>query len=408
MLNVFGSFLGLLAGSALCRACRQLVGVCGRGGPRQAGLRLTSLLAAVLLAGCSKEGDKKGASRAGPPAAVTVADVAKKALPVEIRTFGTVEASATVAVRAQIGGLLTNLHFREGQDVKQGDLLFSIDSRPAEAALKQAEANLARDTVLQKNAESEAGRQEELLKKGLTSQDIRDQARTAADALAAAVRADQAGVDNARLELAYCSIQAPINGRTGRLMADPGNVVKANDTVLLTLNRIKPVYVSFAVPQGQLPAIQPRMAAEALPLRVFIPGGADQPETGALTFVDNAVDPRTGTVLLRGAFTNDNLRLWPGQFVNVVLTLAVQTEAVVIPSAAVQAGQKGVHVFVVKADMTAESRPITVQRTFDDETVVASGLAPGERVVTDGQLRLGPGVTVEIKSAAPKPSVAPP
>lgn len=369
--------------------------------PRYAQAFPALLLAmALVVVGCGK-GDNKNRAKS-PALAVTVVDVVAMAVPLEIRTFGTVDASATVAVKAQIGGVLTNRHFQEGQDVKRGDLLLSIDSRAAEAALKQAEANRARDAIQQKNAEIEAGRQEELFKKGLTSQDVRDQARTTADALAAAVKGDDAQVETARLELDYCSIRAPLDGRTGRLMVDVGNVVKADDLTLVTINQVRPVYVRFAVPQDELPAIRKHMAGASLPLQAVIPGEPGRPESGALTFVDNAVDKNTGTIQVRGTFTNDSARLWPGQFVSVILTLAVQHDAIIVPSAAVQTGQKGTYVFVVKPDMTAENRPITVDRAYSDKTVVSAGIAVGERVVTDGQFRMGPGARVEIKSATPK------
>ena len=371
-------------------------------------LSLAPLAFTVAFSGCRKSGDGKGATGSMPPVAVTVAEVVSKAIPLELRTFGAVDASASVAIKAQIGGVLTNIHFREGQEVKRGDLLLSIDSRPADAALKQAEASLARDTIQQKNAEIEAGRQEELFKKGLAAQDVRDQARTTADALTAATKADQAAVEIAQLELAYCSIRAPIDGRTGKLMVDIGNVVKANDLTLLTLNQVKPVYVTFAIPQDKLPVVRKHMGSASLPIRASVPDESEMPENGVLTFVDNAVDKATGTVQLRGTFTNDSARLWPGQFVSVILTLTIQQDAIVVPSTAVQTSQNGTYVFIVKSDLTAERRPITVARTFNGETVIAAGLAPGERVVTDGQFRLGPGAKLECKPGASKDPAARP
>jgi multidrug efflux system membrane fusion protein len=365
-------------------------------------------LVLILAVGCDKE--KKGGKQkpAAPAVAVTVAEVVRKSVPVEIRTFGTVEASASVAIKAQIGGALTNVHFRAGQEVLPGDLLLSIDARPAEAALKRAEADLCRDVVQQKNAVTEAGRQEELFKKGLASQEVRDQAATAAEALTAAVKADEATVDGARLELAYCAIRSPIAGRTGKLLVDVGNVIKANDLALLTVNQIKPVYVNFAVPQRELSAIQERMGVQPLAVRILAANKTDLLETGILTFLDNEVKTATGTIQLRGTFANANGRLWPGQFVSVVLTLSVQSDAVVVPSVAVQTSQSDTYVFVVKPDMTAENRSIKVSRAYGDETVIAAGLEPGERVVTDGQFRLSLGSKVDIKSATKKSAVVAP
>jgi multidrug efflux system membrane fusion protein len=354
-------------------------------------------------AGCAGEdqtGKKRGAGDRQPPVPVKVAEVVTKAVPLEIRTFGTVEASATVAVKSQITGILTNVHFREGQDVNKHDLLFTIDPGPFQVSLKQAEAILARDTVQWKNAEKEANHQEELCKKGLVPQDTRDQAKTTADALAATVRADSAAAENARIQLEYCFIRSPIDGRTGNVMVDPGNLVKANDITLATINQIKPVRVSFMVPQQKLADIREQKAQKQLDVRATIPGNKPRSETGTLTFVDNAVDPATGTIRLKGTFANDSRQLWPGLFVNVTLLLTVQTDAVAIPSAAVQAGQKGTYVFVVYPDLSVSNRTITVDRSYEDLSIISAGLSPGERIVTDGQLRLTPGAKVELKGPA--------
>jgi multidrug efflux system membrane fusion protein len=323
-------------------------------------------------------------------------------VPLDIRTFGTVEASATVAVKAQVTGMLTVVHFREGQDVKKDDLLFSVDSAPFEAALKQAEAVLLRDRIQWTNAQADAGRVEALFGKGMVSQNDRDQARAAADTLGATVKADEAAVENARIQLGYCTIRSPMDGRTGNRMTDVGNLVKANDATLVTIVRLQPVNVSFVVPQQSLPAIRRYMAEAPLQVTALAPDVKDKPAVGTLVFVDNAVDAGTGTVRLKGAFANDDTRLWPGQFVGVSLLLTTQTNALVLPSAAVQTGQRGTYVFVVNQDSSVSNRPVVVERTYEDADVIASGLTAGERVVLDGQLRLTPNAKVVEAQAQPK------
>jgi multidrug efflux system membrane fusion protein len=308
---------------------------------------------------------------------------------------------ATVEVRPQVTGILTNVHFREGQDVKAGDLLFSLDGSSQEATLRQAEAVLTRDVAQARNAAREAIRQDELHQKGLVSDDLRDQARTAAEALSAATNASLAAVQNARLQMSYCSIRSPIDGRTGRVVLDAGNLVKANDIVLVTINQIRPIQVSFVAPQQKLNDIRKYMADGSLEVRASIPESRDKPDIGTLTFVDNAVDAGTGTIRLKGNFPNDDLRLWPGQFVNVALLLAVETNALVLPTLAVQTGQRGPYVFVVNPDLSVSNRAITVERTYEDTAVIASGLVPGERVVLDGQLRLTPDSKVVEATAQP-------
>jgi multidrug efflux system membrane fusion protein len=335
-----------------------------------------------------------------PPVPVSTAHVVRKAVPIEVRTFGTVEASATVAVKSQIGGMLTNIHFAEGADVRQDDLLFAIDSRQVQAALKQAEANLARDTAQHTTAAKELRRQEELLQKGFAAEGSCDEARGAAEALAAAMRAAEAAIENLKLQLGYCAVKAPVAGRAGAILIHQGNIVKPNDTPLVVIHALRPVKVGFDVPQQHLPAIRRELAGGRLAVRVA--PSADDPisETGGLDFIDNAVNPATGTIQLKGLFPNTDLRLWPGQFVSVVLTLAVETNALAIPSQAVQTGQKGAFVYVVKADGTVEDRPVVVNRTLDDEAVIDQGLNAGEQVVTDGQLRLRPGAKVQLKNSA--------
>jgi multidrug efflux system membrane fusion protein len=319
-------------------------------------------------------------------------------VPVDKRVFGHVEANLTATLRAQITGTLMTIHFKEGQSVKKGDRLFSIDPRPFEAALRQAEANLAKDKANHENAVKEAQRQKALLEKGITSQDEYDTAQTAADALSGTISADEAAIERAKIDLSYCSIDSPMDARAGAWMVHEGNLVTANETNLVVLNQVQPIQISFNVEQELLAEIQKQMAARPLQVQALIPGGEDTPEIGTLTFVDNTVDRTSGMIQMKATFPNPRERLWPGLYVNVVMTLATQPNAVVVASRAIQTGQKGLYVFVVKADDTVEARPVKIDRSLGDDTVISQGLAPGERVVTDGQLRLVPGAKVAVKS----------
>ncbi len=400
-----------------------------------------------------------------PPAPVAVAAVEQKTVPVQIQAIGSVEAYAVVSVRAQVGGELMRVHFKEGQDVKKGDLLFTIDPRPLEATLAQAEANLAKDVVqvqqaravLERdrarisqtraalsrdqtqaaNAQVQAKRYEDLLKRGLIAQEQYDGLRTTADSLAATLRADEAdiksaeetvradeaavtsaeqtvkadeaAVQNAKLQLSYTSIKAPIDGRTGSLVLNEGNIVRAGgttDSTLVVINQVQPVYVTFTVPQQQLPLIKRYMGEGKLTVDAVAPGDP-RPLKGVVTFVDNAVDATTGTIRLKATFTNEDKRLWPGQFANVALTLSTEPDAIVVPSAAVQTGQQGQsYVFVVKPDATVEARPVVVARTQGSESVIRKGLEPGESVVVDGQTRLVGGAKVDVKGKGGRPGAA--
>ncbi len=329
---------------------------------------------------------------------MTAASVVQKTVPVQIRSIGNVEAYSTVGVKSQIGGVLMRVHFKEGQDVNKGFLLFTIDPRPYEAALKQAEANLAKDNAQLENAREEVRRYAELVKKGYVAQEQYDQIRTNAAALEATANADKAAVENAQLQLKYCYIYSPLTGRTGSLISHEGDLIKATaDNAMVVINQVQPIYVTFSVPEQYLAEIKKYMAAANVKVEAVIGNDASHPVMGVLTFVDNAVDATTGTIKLKATFVNQEKRLWPGLFVSVAVTLTAQPDAIVVPSQAIQTGQSGQYVFVIKQDLTAEARPVVVGRTLDGETVVEKGLTAGEKVVTDGQLRLVPGAMVEIK-----------
>ncbi len=363
------------------------------------------LLALLVLPACSENSSGKDPKRV-PAVPITVSTAAQKTVPVELHAIGTVQAYSTVTIKAQVEGTLASVFFREGQEVKKGDLLFTIDPRPFEAQLKQAEANLERDTALAENARLQVRRYEDLVEKGYVSREQYDQFRANAAALEGTILADKANVDTAKLQLDYCSIRSPIDGITGNLLVHAGNLVKANDAdhPLLVVNQVRPTYVVFSFPATNLPEIQRYMGLKTLKVEATASDRVAAPARGALTFLDNTVDPTTGTIQLKAQFPNANKALWPGQFVNVLLTLTTQPDAVVVPTQAIQAGQNGQYVFIVKPDLTAESRPIVAGRAIDGETVVEQGLAPGEQVVTDGQLRLTPGIKVEIKTSPVPPA----
>jgi multidrug efflux system membrane fusion protein len=414
------------------------------------------IVAIASLAGCTERSTAQTkAPAAPPPVPVGAAVVEQKPMPVQVTAVGNVQAYTTVSVKSQVAGQIQKVHFTEGQDVKQGQLLFTIDPRPLEAAVKQAEANVARDRaqlrqmeaarvqreaeVLQQqanlerdlanleNARVQEERYRRLVQEGLIAREQYDQMKTnwattqatvaatraavenakasaqAADAMIensrAAIQANEAVVETAKLQFAHTTIKSPMDGRTGNLLVQSGNVLKGNDDQpLVVITQVRPIYVSFAVPEAHLAAIKKFRASGPLKAAVQVDGGREV--SGTVTFMNNTVDATTGTIQLKATFPNADNTLWPGQFVDVAMTLTTES-AVVVPAQAVQTGQKGAFVFVVKADNTVESRPVKVLRRVARELVIESGVKPGERVVTDGQLRLVPGARVDVRPAKP-------
>jgi multidrug efflux system membrane fusion protein len=350
-------------------------------------------LSAALLAACSKPPEKPKDERVP----VTTATATQQNMPVQIRVIGSVQPISTVAIRAQVGGELTRVWFREGQDVRRGDRLFTIDPRPYQAELAQAQANLARDEAQLRNAEADAARYTDLVKKDYVTKQEYDKVRAAAEAARAVAASDKAAIENARLQLQYCEITAPIDGRTGSLNVHQGNIIKAGDTTpIVTINQVRPIYVQFAVPESQFASVR---GTANLPVTATPQGGGTTIPGGKLTFVDNAVDPQTGTITLKATFPNESSVLWPGEFVQVSMTVSERLNAIVVPAQAVQNGQRGQFVYVVTAGDGVELRPVTVAQQVDQQAIIAKGVNPGETVVTDGQLRLTPKSKVDVKKA---------
>jgi membrane fusion protein, multidrug efflux system len=360
-------------------------------------------LSAVVSGG--KAPEQKGATR--PPAGqlVLVDAVRDTSVPILVSAIGTVQSIATVIIKSRIDGQIADLHFEEGQEIKEGDLLFTLDNRAFVVQLRQAEATLERDKAQLQRANLELARQTELASRGSATAQKLEDAQTAVKMLEAAIRAGEAAAENARINLGYTTIRAPITGRTGAINLKRGNLVKSNDTTtqavpLVTITQLRPIYVGFTVPERHLADIRKAVAGnERLSVLVTIPSQTGEPINGALTFVDNQVDVASGTIALKATFPNDDSRLWPGQFVNVTLTLGLQAHAIAVPSGAIQIGPNGPYVFVVKTDSTVELRLVTMDRTVNDLTVIAKGLAAGERVVVDGQLRLSNGTRVTVQQS---------
>jgi multidrug efflux system membrane fusion protein len=359
----------------------------------------TAFLATVLFAlttltsfAQESKGGKGAREAIGVP--VSIATVSTRDIPVRLQAIGNVEPFSTVALKARVDGQIVEVNFREGQEVRKGSILFKIDPRPFEAALRQAEANFLKDSAQRDQARSQERRYQELLQKNFVSKDAYAQFRTNAETAEAVSQASRAAVDNAKLNLEYCTIRSPIDGYTGKIQIQMGNLVKANDvTPLVVLNQVHPIYVSFSVPEQQLSGIRSYMSRGPVMTEASTTSST-KPASGNIVFVDNAVDQTTGTIKLRASFANKDNALWPGQFANVNIKLYEQKNAIVVPSQAIQNGPNGQFVFVIKADMTTEVRKVSVARSDGETAVVASGLQSGEQVVTRGQLRLAPGVKV--------------
>ena len=365
------------------------------------GLATIATCATIACSASGETPERAASGRNGNGAAaipVATATVDQKSMPLAIGVIGTAEAYSNVAVHPQITGQLTSVDFKEGGDVTKGEIIFTLDFRPLEAALEQAQANLARDQAQAVNARASSARYQDLQSRGIATKEQADQSRTSADALDATVQADQAAVENAKVQLQYATIMAPISGRTGALMVHEGNLVRANDaTPLIVINQVSPIYVSFGLPEGQLPDLKRYLAQGSVAVEAAPPGETTSSK-GRITFIDNAVDATTGQIKIKASFPNDDRQLWPGQFVNVTVTLKIEPNAIVVPTAAVQNGQDGNYVFVLKPDRTVELRRIAVEREAAEDTIVQNGLTQGEIVVTDGQLRLSAGSKVIVKS----------
>ncbi len=360
---------------------------------------------AALLVGCQKkaaEAPGGGRGGAGGPVPVLAGEAVQKPMAVTANAIGNVRPVETVSIKPQVGGPIREVQFQEGQEVKKGDLLFTIDARPFEVSLAEAEARLTQAQAQQGTAQNQAQRYTSLSKTGVVAKEQTEQLQSSAQSLTAGVLAAEAAVKAAKLQVEYSQVRAPISGRAGQRLVDLGNVVTANTTEMVVINKIEPIEVRFAVPERYLPQVREYSAKSPLPVRATPQGDAARAAQGELTFIDNAVKPASGTVELKATFPNADRALWPGQFVDVTLTLMTQPEAVVVPSQAVQSSQKGQYVFVIKPDSTAEQRSVKLDRTMGAESVISEGLKAGERVVLDGHLRLTPGAKVQVKTVAPQ------
>lgn len=364
----------------------------------------------LLLGACSGDEEAKGkpAPAGKPPVPVSVAVATEKAVPVELRAVGEVEATARVTVRSQVAGVIAQVHFQEGAEVRAGELLFSVDSKPLQAALARAEAELERNRVEAETARREAKRFAELLNSGFVSRDEAEAVQGRADSLQAALAACAASVEQARIQLGYSAIRAPQAGRTGALLVHPGTVVKANDGPdLVSIQTLAPIDIGFSIPERQLAPLRRHLAAGPLQLQALISAEEQVPETGTIAFLDNAVDPATGTIRLKGRFANAAGRLWPGQFVELRVVLETLPQALTVPTAAVLSGQQGTYLYVVGEEGSVSARPVTVGIASGDDSVIEIGLKPGETVVTEGQQRLFPGAKVNLPAATTEPARTP-
>jgi membrane fusion protein, multidrug efflux system len=382
---------------------------CGASGKKPFGVELKGLgipfgrvlagglLAFALLFGGGCAGKKTAPI---PPVPVTVAQALVQREPLSLNAIGFVEPIETVSVKAQVGGVINRVSFLEGQDVRAGQILFQIDPRPFQVALDAALAQLARDKSQAANAQIQAKRYADLVKKDYVTQEQYDSVRTQAEMLRSTVRVDEAAVAQARLNLDYATIKAPISGRTGSLLVKRGNVVRANDATLVVINQINPIRVSFSIPGDQLPQVQKYAARGKLEVHVQASrDGSSSEVKGYLTFLDNTVDSQTGTVTLKAECPNQANSLWPGQFVDTELVLSIEAAVLTVPAGAVVTGQDGTFVFIVGPNKTVRKQTVKINRTLDSIMVIDMGLKAGDTVVTDGQMRLLPGAAVQIKSS---------
>ena len=361
---------------------------------------LILLNALLFLSGCGNK--EQLATKDRPAAPVVVAGVELRNIPVQIKAIGNVEAYQTVQIRSQVSGQIQKIFFKEGEDVRQGQLLFQLDKRPFQADLDKAVGQLKRDQAQEEHSRVQSERYSDLEKDGIVSHEQADQMRMQAKADASAVDADKAAVEAARVQLQYTDIVAPINARAGNLMINLGNLVKANDTpYLVQLNQVTPIYVTFSVPEANLERVRRHFSSGQLKVLAYPKGQSDNPTEGRLTFIDNGVDTTTGMFKLKGTYQNKDRRLWPGQFVDVALELSMQKDAVVVPTRAIQSGQQGEYVYVVRTDSTAEARPVRTEGAYQSLTLISEGLRVGEQVIVNGQLRVAPNAKVIVQAAPP-------
>jgi len=359
------------------------------------------LIAVASLILCTACAAKKEKPKAKLPVPVKVALALQKDVPIQVKAIGNIEAFTSVAIKSQVSGQIARVHFQEGSDVRQGDLLISIDPEPFRATLSQCEAALVRDQAQAKFAREQASRYQGLLKDGIVTRDQCDLLESTAASLAATVVADRATAKSARIQLGYCSIRSPVSGRTGTLALHPGNLVKANDLPIVTVNKVSPIYATFSIPEKLLAQVKRAIAAKELKIVALIPNEPGSTEVGSVSFLDSSVNAATGTIKLKGVFANSSRKLWPGQFSDVVMTLGLRRNAVIVPTNAIQTGQQGQFVYVVKPDRSVEMRPVTLAEADGSDTVIEKGLAPGETIVVDGQLRLSPGAFVDTGDRKP-------
>lgn len=358
------------------------------------------LASAIFFIGCAKKEVQAAGAGSRPPAPVVVASVEQRDVPVQVQAIGNVQAYQTVQIKSMVDGQINGILFKEGQDVHKGELLVTLDKRPFQAALDKAIGTLKHDEAQAANSQAQSDRYTALEKAGVISREQAQQYQTQAQADASAVQADKAAVESARVQLQYTDITSPLNARTGALLINNGNLVKANDTnYLVQLNQITPIYAQFAVPETYLSEVR-KYAGNRLKVLAYPKGQSNNPSQGVLTFINNGVDPSTGTVMLKATFSNTDRRLWPGEFVDIVLDVSMHKNAILVPTKAVQNGQQGEYVYVVTPQDTAETRMIQTQGSYQNSTLVASGLKPGERVVVNGQLQVVPNGKVVIQSSS--------